>query len=435
MYKDDYELEVTCASDAALQAYLAGIDCALRFDAPGIPKLTEAVTQDGEFALAHAALARQLLIHGFRKESARHMKKALALTVRATPREQVAIDVIARACRADPQAIEIAQQHVATFPRDVFVLSHLLGPFGLLAFSGKPDWPLENVALLQATKSAYRADDWWHLATTGFFAAETGVFAQAREDCERAWSISENGNCAHSLAHLHFEVGGLDEGKAFINDWLSAYGSQSDMRHHMIWHLAFLDLESGIDIDEIFKVYDRELDPAVSDPMPLTTLSDNAAFLWRCLLAGRTASATINKEVLAYAEKHYVNCGFYFADVHRAMAAALQTDDASQQDLLGKLHAVAEKRGTRIAVSLETFARGFGAFASHDYEDAVDLLEPVLSASVLLGGSNPQRRVVEDTYLEACMRSEQYDKARAILQHRDRPTSVFDQNLLEMAGP
>ncbi|NOX68867.1 MAG: hypothetical protein GXP15_06755 [Gammaproteobacteria bacterium] len=434
MHKDLYDLEVTCSGSAAMQAYLAGIECALRFDSPGIVELTEAVTLDDDFALAHVALARQLLIHGFRAESARHMRKAVALTNEVSARERAAIDVVARACRADPQAIKLARQHVDEYPRDVFVLSHLLGPFGLLAFSGEHDWAAQNIALLTQTRTAYPADDWWHLTTSGFFAAETGDFAPARIDCERAWSISENGNCAHSLAHLHFEVGGLDEGKDFINGWLPVYGSQSDMRHHMIWHLAFLNLESGIDIDEIFDVYDRDLDPVVSDPMPLTTLSDNAAFLWRCLLAGKTAAEETNRELLAYAERRYMNYGFYFADIHRAMATALQTDAAPHEELVARLQAIAEKRGSRVAASLETFARAFGAFRNQAYEEVVALLEPVLPDSVLLGGSNPQRRIVEDTYLEACMRSEHYDKARSILQYRNRPASVFDQKLLQVAG-
>ncbi len=434
MRKDNYDLEVTCSSDAALLAYLAGIECALRFDAPGISELTEAITEDEDFALAHATLARQLLIHGLRRESAHHMKKALALSANVSPREQAAIDVIERACRADPQAIKLARQHVATWPQDVFVLSHLLGPFGMLAFSGESDWARQNIALLEQTKMAYREDDWWHLTTAGFFAAETGKFTQAREYCERAWSIDENGNCAHSLAHLHFEIGALEEGKTFIDAWLPAYGGDSDMRHHMIWHLAFLDLESGVDIEEIYSVYDRELDAAISDPMPLTTLSDNAAFLWRCLLAGKKAPASINEDVLEYAEKHYANCGFYFADVHRAMATALQTDIEPQQDLLEKLHRIAEKRKSQVAASLEVFAAAFVAFSNGDYDDVVQSLEPLLPDSVLLGGSNPQRRIVEDTYIEACIRSKNYDKARTVLEQRNRPGSVFDQKLLQIAG-
>ena len=430
MYKDNYDLEVTCSSDAALQAYLSGIECALRFDVPGVENLIEAVTHDEEFALAHVALSRQLLIHGFREQSRDYMKKALALKAQVTPREQTAIEVTELACRADPQAIQLAQHHIETHPQDVFILSHLLGPFGLLAFSGERDWPMQNIAILKATKPAYRSDDWWHLTTAGFFGAETGEFEQSRNDCERAWSISENGNCAHSLVHLHFEIGGIDEGKAFIKGWLRKHGNESDMRHHLIWHLALLDLESGVDIDEIYEVYDRELDPKVNDPMPLTTLSDNAAFLWRCVLAGRTTSAATIENLLAYAKTNYAKCGFCFVDVHKAMGTALQADGEQHQELLDELHGIAEKRGTQVASSIEIFAKSFGAFANHAYEDTVNFLEPVLKDSLLLGGSNPQRRIIEDTYLEACMRSDQYAKAHAILLERNRASSSFDQNLL-----
>jgi len=430
VFTDNYDLEVTCSDDAAMQAYASGIECSLRFDQPGIKELTEAVTIDDEFALAHAALGRQLLIHGFRDESVAHLKRALTLKDQATPREQAAIDVINRAAGPDSATLELAKSHVDNYPQDVFVLAQLLGPFGLLAFSGSRDWHMQNLALLQATKSAYREDDWWHITTRGFFLAEIGELAEARSECERAWSISENGNCAHSLAHLHFEAGALDEGRHFLNDWMSAFGDDSDMRHHMIWHLAFLDLESGVDINEILPVYDREFDASVSDPMPLTTLSDNAAFLWRCHLSGADAAAAINADVLAYAEKHYSNCGFCFADIHRAMATALQDTDTQHQDLLKKLHEVSEKSGTRVASALEKYAAGFGAFTRRDFDAAVQLLEPVLSDSVLIGGSNPQRRVIEDTYLEACMRTEQYDKASAILRGRNRASSVFDSNLL-----
>ena len=202
------------------------------------------------------------------------------------------------------------------------------------------------------------------------------------------------------------------------------------MRHHLIWHLALLDLESGVDIDEIYEVYDRELDPRVNDPMPLTTLSDNAAFLWRCVLAGRTTSAATIGNLLAYAKTNYAKCGFCFVDVHKAMGTALQADGEKHQELLDELHGIAEKRGTQVASSIEIFAKSFGAFANHAYEDTVNLLEPVLKDSLLLGGSNPQRRIIEDTYLEACMRSDQYAKAHAILLERNRASSSFDQNLL-----
>ena len=434
MYKDKFDLEVTCSGDAAMQAYLSGIECSLHFDRPGIDEFSEAIAQDEEFALAHAALGRQLFTHGRGVESSTHLDIAVSLKGQATQREQDAITVIAAAARANPQAIAMAQAHVAAWPQDIFVLAHLLGPFGLLAFSGSKNWGAQNVALLDTTESAYPSDDWWRLTTRGFFEAEQGQLIQARKDCERAWSINENGNCAHSIAHLHFEAGAIDEGKAFINDWVSKYGSQSDMRHHLIWHLSFLDLESGFDSSQVFDWYGRELDPRVNDPTPLETLCDNASLLWRCHLSGEKIPANVREEMLRYAEVSFASCGFAFADTHRAMAAALHPDDRKLKELLQQLGAVAEKRGTRVAACVYQYAEGFGAFANEAYDDVVTILEPVLPDSVLLGGSNPQRRIVEDTYLEACIRSGRDEQARAVLLGRNRETSVFDSNLLDKIG-
>lgn len=431
MFKDQYDLEVTCSGDAAMQAFLAGIDCSLRFDQPGIDEFTEAVAHDEEFALAHAALGRQLFIHGLGDESSRHMKLAASLKNRVTPREQNTIDVVVAAAGFDPQAMQMAQSHVANYPQDVFVLAHLLGPFGMLAFCGIPDWSAQNVALLEATRPAYPADDWWHTTTRGFFGAEQGKLAQARIDCERAWSLSENGNCAHSLAHLHFEAGALDEGRAFIQAWLSNNGRKSDMRHHLVWHLSFLDLESGVDMSQMLEIYDRELDPAISEPTPLETLCDNASFLWRGHLSGVEIPAPVREDLLRYADKYFGKCGFAFADIHRAMATALHPADRKHDDMIEELREVSALTGTRVAECVLQFATGIGAFVAHAYDDAVGFLEPAVADSVLIGGSNPQRRIIEETYVEACVRAGYYDKASAILTARDRGFSVFDNKLLE----
>lgn len=430
MYKDEYDLEVTCAGDAAMTAYLSGMDVALQFDRSGIEEFTEAVTFDEEFALAHAALGRQLFLHGSLGESTRHLKLALNLADRVSQREQDAVQVAEAAARSDPSALVMAHAHVATYPQDVFVLAHLIGPFGMMAFSETDDWCAQNVALLEATRSAYRADDWWHMTNRGFFGAEQCQLTQSRQDCERAWTLSENGNCAHSMAHLHFEAGALDEGKAFLKDWVSTYGNRSVMRHHLCWHLSLLDLDSGEDIGKIYEMYDRELDPKVNDPAPLETFGDNASFLWRCYMSGHDIPLAVRRDLLIYAETNLGPWGFPFADMHRAMATALNYEDSSHSETLEKLRDVSKNSGTRAAECVLRFASGFGAFVNQAYADAIDWLEPVIADSVLIGGSNPQRRIIEETYLEACVRAGQYAKARGVLQRRNRKSSVFDKQLL-----
>jgi len=431
LFKDSYDLEVTCSSDAAFQAYLSGTEGSLRFDQPAISELLEAVALDDEFALAHVALARQLFIHGLSSDIPRHLDRALELKAQVTPREQATIDVAERAARFDPQAIAMAQSHVETYPRDVFVFAHLLGPFGLLAFSGTKDWCAQNVALLDATRASYREDDWWHLATSGFFAAEQGRHSQARKSCERAWFVSENGNCAHSMAHMHFEAGALEEGRTFINDWLSEYGDHSDMRHHLAWHISLLDLESGVNPSETLKLYVAELDPKVNEPTPLETFCDNASFLWRSHLSGEAVPAAAAEEMFAYGEANFGSGGFAFADIHRVMMSALHRDKSKHEAMAKHLTGISQKLGTTVADSVRVYAEAFGAFANENYDETMVLLESSLPNSVMLGGSNPQRRIVEETYLLACLKAKQYGKARAVLVGRKRSNSDFDKMLLD----
>lgn len=401
MYKDNYDLELSCASEAALQAYLAGIEISKGFDAPGITELTEATTQDEEFALAHAALARQFQIHGFASEAKEHSAKSVALKANATPREQSAIEVAAAAASFNPGVLEMARCHVDDYPQDLFVLSYIVGPFGLLAFSGEQDWRVQSMALLQETKAAYPAEDWWHLTARSYAGAEIGDLEQARADGERAWSLRETGNCAHSLVHVHFEAGVLDEGAAFINDWDAVHGDSSDMRHHLLWHLVLLGREGGASPEKLMQMYERELDADISDPMPLTTFSDNAALLWRCKLSGIEVPEKLGQDLVRYADAHYPDCGFAFADIHRVMSVAMLDNRDQRQELIDELDRLSQARDTELDRCMLQFAKGFNAFADDDYAAAVTLLEPVLSGSVLLGGSNPQRRIVEETFLAA----------------------------------
>jgi len=428
---DNFDLAVTCSGEAALQAYLAGIECSLRFDRSGIEELSEALARDEEFALAHAALGRQLSTHGRRAEAEQHFAQALRLSTGVTPREQGAIAVIAAAAAGKPQAQAMAKAHIAAWPRDVFVLAHLLGPFGLLAFSGCRDWSALNIALLDATESAYPSNDWWRLATRGFFEAEQGELGQARTHCERAWSLSENGNCAHSMTHLHFEAGVFDEGRLFIDQWMTDHGAHSDMRHHIVWHLTLLDLEDDVDPQRALARYGEELDPRINDPTPLETLADSASLLWRCRLNGQEVPAAVAEDLARYAQTHFPDCGFAFADLHHALSAALLPDCGTLKTLTKRLRVVAQSANSEAAACVYEFARGLAAFADHSYEEAVALLERACNASVVLGGSNPQRSVIEDTLLEACLRAGHREQARTLVLQRNRKITPFDDAVLE----
>lgn len=431
MLRDRFDLTVSCASEAALRHYEAGIDSALRFDGPGIEDLTAAVQEDPEFALAHAALSRQLFIHGARRSSLTHLKRAVALSDSVSERERRAIHVMHQAAKHSEDSTQLLLAHIDDYPRDVFVLSYLAGPFGQFAFSGDPDWCQQNLALLEQTAKQYPEDDWWHLTTRGFFAAEAGDLDVSRAMCERAWSIDQNGNCAHSLAHCQFEMNASEEGRQFIDAWLAQFGDQSDMRHHMVWHLTLLDIEDCRPAASIAAVFDRELAHEVCDPMPLTTFSDNASFHWRLRLADTDLGVDARRSLWTYAERTYPRYGLGFVDLHRVIAAVLHPDRAILDECQEKLRACAAGGNSATADVITICADGFAAYHAGCYAESAAILEPILASAVTLGGSNPQRRIIEDTYLDACVRCARHEAARKIVAARNRPNSLFDQRLQE----
>jgi hypothetical protein len=76
------------------------------------------------------------------------------------------------------------------------------------------------------------------------------------------------------------------------------------------------------------------------------------------------------------------------------------------------------------------------AFARGDYASAIALLEPVQAEVVMVGGSNAQREVFEDTLLEAYLRAGCSTQALALIERRlARRPSTLDQRRRERAAP
>lgn len=375
-YLMSYEktLPQLCPDPEARMLFEKGLDYALKLDRPGICELGKSVECYPEFALAYGLLGWQQHIHGYR-EAAR--ESLIAAKVRdQTPYEQSVIEIIDSCLSFSPSAIQQCYRHLAVMPDDRFVLALLLGPFGLLAFSNDQNWKEKNVWLVDSLAKHYSEDDWWYCTTKAFVLGECNYLEQAHQAAERAWSLNQNGNTAHAMAHVLFELGDHKQGGEFLDHWHHAYGETSDMAHHLRWHqsVIYYDLDRSSQTSTFYQDY---LDPAVSDPMPLTTISDNASFLWRCHLNGHTVSEDSIQCLSDYIHKHFPETGFGFVDLHRDMLLALM--DHPDLALAGE------------------FFPAFQAYSRGDYQHSANLLEVMMERVICLGGSNPQRRVVWDT--------------------------------------
>jgi hypothetical protein len=389
---DSYGLPISNAG-AALSLWQDGLHCADTFDSSGIVELSAAVKSAPNFALAHAALAKQQRFHGFGDDSQASLAAAQALINEVTDREASLIHVLTATLSFDEKALGMALTHIDHWPVDRFVFSLVIGPFGLLAFSQKRDWREHGLSLIQRHQQQWPSDDWWYLSALAFSQAECGSLEESEEAALQAWEQSPNGNCAHTLSHVYKEQNNSEAGSEFLKSWLANQGASSDMRHHLAWHLALLDLESGnADKTSLEKLFREEFDPRVSDPMPLTTYSDNASILWRCGLNKTPLDLAFVEQTLDYGKQAFPELGFSFVDMHRVLLTALSGREKEVTSLRSEI----SQQGS--LGTLQSLLDGALAFTQGDYTNVKRHLEPVLNDTVLLGGSNPQRAIVLETY-------------------------------------
>ncbi len=404
---DRYGLHLN-GDQKAFDYWMQGLDMALAFDESGIEPLRKSIQIDPDFALAHLTLGHQLVVHGFGKQGREHISIAKSLIETVSEREASQIEFVYASANFDDSALNRALGHLERWPTDIFVFSHVVGPFGLLAFSGNRDWRQANVDLLLRYRDSWPVDDWWFLTTLGFMRSDTGDTVSARRDAEKAWELMPNGNCAHALSHVHIEEGALEEARGFIEDWLGGIGKNSDIRHHLCWHGFVIDSLSGnASAEKMDTLYRQELDSKVADPMPLSTFSDNASFLWRGKLRGFEAPPDAVEDTIAYMEHRFPKSGFAFADIHRIMIVALSDSNERKQKLRNELLEAKSRDNDVESAShaLLGMMDGFVAFSEGEYTQSAETLSKVVDAAVLLGGSNPQRHVVEETYQTARYRA------------------------------
>ena len=91
----------------------------------------------------------------------------------------------------------------------------------MLAFSGKKYWREENLEIIKNIETNFDSNDWWFETTKAFIYCENQQLKEACKYGERAWDIARNGNCAHTISHIHYDTDSYDLGRSFILDWSS----------------------------------------------------------------------------------------------------------------------------------------------------------------------------------------------------------------------
>jgi tetratricopeptide (TPR) repeat protein len=432
--EDRFGLPLSTTSEAAVENYIAGLDLLMSANAGAEARLDAALAADPDFALAHIAKARLCQVQARIPEAKAAAVEARARATRVSGREARHIETIAQAVDgAGPRAMALLEEHVAEYPRDALVLSLALGVFGLLGFSGRLDHHEAQLTLLERLAPRWD-DDWWFLAYLGWARIELGDIARGAAEVERALQGNpRNAFAAHARTHGYFEAGEPDAGAAFIESWLPGYDRRSQLHCHLSWHLALFELARG-NTKRARELYADAIRPAVSQAPPLFNLADAASFLWRWQIyhAGPPlAGAWL--EVAAHAHQYFPSAGMHFADIHAILAdAAAGNSTAANGRVAQTRERDAAGRSPQGAV-VPALCAGAAAFARGNDDEAITRLGAALPELARVGGSHAQREVFEDTYIVACLRAGEREKATARLTARlaRRPSARDERWLAE----
>jgi tetratricopeptide (TPR) repeat protein len=410
MRADAYGLPATTATATALSRYDDGVRDLLGWGRSALDAFRDAAALDPGLALAHAGAAVCLFLEERFAPARESADAARAAASTQSARERSHVDAVALLVGGRPlQAERQMLEHLDAWPRDVVVLqrlyfiwfwqgrfpeilqltTRLLPAYGEDSFVGG----LHAFALEQADRcqEAVRA-------------AETAI-ARNRED---AWAI-------HALAHALYEMAAFDEGVGRLPPAIHPCQRLNWFRNHLVWHLALMHLSRGDYARAVGMsraAFERAPSAIAGD------LHDSIALLWRQDLVGLPVGARW-RPFAAIARERLDRQGLLFHAAHLGMALAGAGDWATAESQLEMLRQRAPKDPTGLVGDvLIPLVEGLQAFARQEYRMAIERIEPLRPRIVELGGSRAQRDVFHDTFLEACFRAGDAERATRLLAER-----------------
>jgi Tfp pilus assembly protein PilF len=423
MLTDAYGLPVSTNSTTARDAYVEGCRAKLTMYPGALDEFDRAIAADPGFALAHAAKAHVLLERGDAAAARASMAAAKTHAPALSPREAGHIAFFDLLLAGETEAaLSALLAHLNTWPRDAVALATTAFTNGLIGSSGRAGQKRMLLELLDKLASSY-GDDWWFTAHHGMALSENGQRDAARPKIERSLALHpKNPWAAHALAHMCYEEGDTDAGRAFLTSWLPTYPRGGALYSHLSWHLAIGHIEAG-DQAAALRLFQDAFGPDVHSGPARGKVTDTVSFLWRCELAGQPRDADSWRIIHDFATGTFTNPGVAFCDMHIALAQAVAGDDAGLEARANQIDALAHNGRYPSFPLVPAVSRGFAAFERRDFAEAIDALEPVAGELERIGGSRAQLDLVEFTLLQAYIGAGRIDAAHRMMSARGRGSS------------
>lgn len=418
---DQYDNAISTSSPEARDYYVDGVDCVLAGQVGIVDAFESAVMADPGFALGYAGLARGHQFSGNLPGAKVALQKARELNHGLDAREQSHLHALGLLLDGKGAEAYLAiRAHVDNYPRDALIAQTCSSVFGLIGFSGKPGREAEMLAYNAALLPHY-GEDWWCLSQYAFALCETGNLDKASNVIDQSLALNPlNANAAHVRSHVYYEAGETKLGIDFLMNWLDPYDRGGYLHGHLSWHTALWSLELG-DVDDMWHRLKTDIQPGVSQGLPINVLTDTASLLWRAELAGVLVADAYWSEISKYAQQLFPKTTLGFVDFHAALAHAMAGEVEALENIIESPNPLTGELVTAIA-------RAYQAIAQQHWEEAIHLLTSSMADHARLGGSRAQRDILEYSLIGALFRLSRSDEAKRLLMLR-RPALADTKSL------
>jgi len=418
MLADQYDLPVSTASAAALDAYVEGCELALTLYPGALESFDRALASDPGLALAHAGKAQVFMREGKVAEARKALADAKGPATDVSARERGHIRFFDLAFSGEIEAaIEALYAHLAAWPRDALMVAASTNPNGVIAVSGRIGQK-QRIAQLLDRLAPHYGDDYWFLSYHAIALGEDGRVADARPKIERSLMLNrKNAHCAHGMAHVCYESGDAAGGRDFLSSWLPTYPHEAAFHGHLSWHLALFELAAGnwAAAQQLFR---DAITPDKHPGGPQQKMWDGVAFLWRSELAGHPRDEAAWRTLYDYGTRALPRPAAGLADLHVVLADAVMCDEAAVDARIRQIETLAGEARYASGSYVPAVARGLVAFERGDYPAAVAALAPLMKQSERIGGSRAQHDIIEFTLLKAYLEADRLEEARELLVAR-----------------
>jgi hypothetical protein len=264
------------------------------------------------------------------------------------------------------------------------------------------------------------------------------------EQCSRLREAEEAGRKAlslkraepwaqHAIAHVMDAQGRLDDGVEFLRDYAHTWSDRSVfIREHNHWHLALLHLDRD-EATQALDIFDRHL----WGEWPEFAQEQIGAIsaLWRMELRGVAVGerwVPVVENVLSRWHEHILP----FHDMHFVYALARGGHIAEARVFLTSLARHGERDASGVWESVAApLAAGLIAYSQGKFDQAANLIAPLLPRLHVIGGSHVQRDVFVQTWIDAALKAGHHSAVEDVLmqRHRERPAVAINRRLLEAA--